>query len=340
MKNNKVDFVIIWVNDSDDKWLKEKNSHKITTESINDIDNTEVRYRDWDNLKYWFRSVDKFAPWVNKVHFVSYNQAPEWLNTNYPKLNIVNHNDFIPNEFLPTFSSNPIELNIHRIKGLSEHFVFFNDDMFLTSQTPSDLFFDKKGLPRYRASINATVPNGNHNDTMPYIYFNDISIINRHFSKNELLRKNINKWLNWRYGLSLLSRTLLNLPYSGFTGMYFDHLPAPYLKSTFNEVWEKETKTMSETSSHKFRSDRDVNQYLIRAWQICKGEFSPLRLGSRGRAYFMPDNYKQAIKAIKNKKHNMLCINDSEDIKDFYKIKSEINSAFEELLPNKSSFEL
>ena len=66
---------------------------------------------------------------------------PKWLNTNHPKLNIVKHSDYIPSQYLPTFNSHTIELNIHRIKGLSEFFVYFNDDMFLTRRAKPTEFF-------------------------------------------------------------------------------------------------------------------------------------------------------------------------------------------------------
>ena len=59
-------------------------------------DDRDIRYRDWDNLQFWFRGVEKFAPWVNKIHFVTYGHLPKWLNVNNKKLNIVNHKDFMP----------------------------------------------------------------------------------------------------------------------------------------------------------------------------------------------------------------------------------------------------
>lgn len=67
-------------------------------------------------LKYWFRGVEKYAPWVHKIYFVTCGQKPDWLNENHDKLVLVNHEDYIPHEYLPTFSSHTIELNFHRIK--------------------------------------------------------------------------------------------------------------------------------------------------------------------------------------------------------------------------------
>lgn len=78
---------------------------------------------------------------------MTWGHLPEWLDTSHPKLNIINHKDYIPEKYLPTFNSNVIELNLDRIEGLSEYFVNFNDDFFLNSMTkPDDFFID--GLPR------------------------------------------------------------------------------------------------------------------------------------------------------------------------------------------------
>jgi len=135
-------------------------------------------------------------------------------------------------------------------------------------------------------------------------------------------------------------RTLLNLPYSGFTGMYFDHLPVPCLKSTYDKLWTVEKELLNSTSYHKFRNKDDVNQYILRAWQICEGEFSPLRVGRHGKAYFLSNDCRQICHSIENQKYNMVCINDSEKIDNFDELKTSIAQSFETILPDKSSFEL
>ena len=142
MNNTPIDFVIIWVDGNDPEWQAEKAKYAPPSDSDDRIE----RYRDWGLLPYWFRGVEKFAPWVNKIHFVTWGHIPKWLNTEHPKLNIVRHQDYIPEKYLPTFSSNPIELNLHRIKGLSENFVYFNDDTFIISPVSKNVFF-KNDLP-------------------------------------------------------------------------------------------------------------------------------------------------------------------------------------------------
>lgn len=50
-----IDFVILWVDDQDPIWIEDKNKYK---GQQGNHTNNEVRYRDWQNLKYWFRAVE------------------------------------------------------------------------------------------------------------------------------------------------------------------------------------------------------------------------------------------------------------------------------------------
>ena len=143
MDGQPVDFVIAWVDGNDKEWQKQRQKYKSGFME----DNSEVRFRDWDNLQYWFRGVEEYAPWVNHIYFITWGHVPQWLNLDNPKLKIVNHKDYIPEKYLPTFNSHTIELNMHRIQGLSRQFVYFNDDMFLTAPVTKEMFF-KNDLPR------------------------------------------------------------------------------------------------------------------------------------------------------------------------------------------------
>ena len=135
MSTDPIDFVIPWVDDADKEWRKKYKKYK------HDEANDEARYRDWDILKYWFRGVEKYAPWVNKIHFITCGQKPDWLDETNPKLNLVNHVDYIPEKYLPTFSSHTIELHLSKIQGLSDKIVYFNDDMFLINEVSKNDFF-------------------------------------------------------------------------------------------------------------------------------------------------------------------------------------------------------
>ena len=327
-----IDFVIIWVDGNDPEWQEDKFKYSEDT----DGDKRNIRFRDWDNLQYWFRAVENYAPWVNKIHFVTWGHLPSWLNTNHPKLNIVKHEDYIPEEYLPTFSSHPIELNLHRIEGLAERFVYFNDDMFLTRKVEKEDFF-KNGLP---CDVPVPYPCGNTSRlSIGAIISNNMGIINTRFNKKESIKNNFLKWYNpFLYKRHFIS-VLTMAPYKHFGNFLTTHLQHSYLKSTFIEVWEEEEETLRKTSENKFRSSSDVNQWLMRYWQIASGNFSPSDIND-GKLFMLGNDNEEAFEAIRKQKYKTVCTNDKIDIDDFEKQKELLKNAFDSILPNKSKFEI
>lgn len=329
-----IDFVIAWVDGNDKEWLKEKAKYDPSIDLTQD--NLSARYRDWDNLQYWFRAVEKYAPWVHKIYFLTWGHIPSWLNTKNEKLVIVNHKDYIPEEYLPTFNSHTIELNMHRIKGLSEHFVYFNDDMFITKPVKEEDFF-KDGKPCdefildaiYFAPSSAGAYNGN-----------DLEIINKHFNKKKQFKKyKFSQYINLKYGLKNLYRTIVLMQWPWYTGFRYNHLPTSFLKSTLEKVWEEEEEVLNETCKDKFRSKRNVNQWLFKFWQLADGNFYPRRYNF-GKAFHLKKKVNnELINAIKTNKYGMVCINDTAKTENFEEHKNAVIEAFQTILPNKSSFE-
>ena len=335
MENNKIDFVITWVDGNDSNWQREK--QKYEAEAKNYCDSRNIRYRDWDNLKYWFRGIEKFTPWVNKIHFVTNGQVPKWLNVNHPKLNLVKHEDFMPKEYLPTFNSIAIENNLHRIKDLSDNFVFFNDDMFIIKNMKEKDFFNK-GLPCDIAILNSHISRreiGNHIEAA------NMDVINAHFKKEESIKNNLFKWINFKYGIDVF-RTFCLLPWNSFVGIYNQHLPNSYQKSTYEELWKLEYNVLDTACKHKFRYALDVSQWLFQDWQIASGKFYP-RKKNTGRSFDLKNeeiNNKEVYKCITNQKYKMICVNDWVNTDNFESVKKELNSAFDTILPDRSEFEL
>lgn len=332
--NEPIDFVIIWVDGNDQEWQKEKSLYKHGSPNIAmESGDAKSRYRDWDNLRYWFRAIEKFTPWVRKVHFVTWGHLPSWLNTNNPKLNIVNHKDFIPENYLPTFNSHTIELNLHRINGLSENFVYFNDDMFIIDKmSPTDFF--RNGVPCQSAILDACCVTGK--DTALAKIFN-MGPINRNFNKKEVIKSNFFKWFNFKYG-KLVIKNICLYPFKYFSGFYEQHLPNAFCKATYEDLWNKEFETLNYTCEHKFRDIDQVSQWLVEDWQLLQGNFIPRNV-SIGKAMRYKDNKKDLLSIIKNQNYKMICIHDSDDIEDFDKAKEEVINAFENILPDKGDFE-
>ena len=331
MDNKKdIDFIIIWVDNQDPKWINEKSKYNNGEEQAN----SEIRYRDWGNLKYWFRAVENYAPWVRKIHFVTCGQKPKWINENHPKLNLINHDDYIDAKYLPTFSSHVIELNLHRIPDLAEKFVYFNDDMFINDYvSPEDFFCGE--LPKDCAVLN-TIKMDRHG--IPHIIVNNLCLLSEYFDFKIQFKKNINKWINPIYGKYLL-RTMCLLPWNMFAGFYELHTPYSYLKETFKSVWEKEEDYLNHVCEHRFRDDKDVNQWLMRYWQLAEGKFVP-RSPDFGKMYILQDDIQEIIKDIDSNRHKTICINDSNKVVDFERTKTKLLCSFEKKFPHKSSYEL
>ncbi len=330
-----IDFVLTYLDPNDVEWQKEKNRY--SPNKFADVNPN--RYRDWNNLQYFFRGVEKYAPWVRKIHFVTCGHLPKWLNTDHPKLNIVKHEDYIPEKWLPTFSSRCIDMNLHRIAGLSEHFVYFNDDMFLTAPVKEEVFF-KNGLPCDSAILN---PASVTEDGQTQIFlspFIDLSLINHYFDRKSVMRSHPAKWINLKYGPELF-RTLNMLPYPRFRGFLPIHLPYSYNKNVYEKVWELEKDRLEEVSSHKFRELTDPNHWLFSYWQYASGKFTP-RNPNLGHAYQLRDEQmaRKAGAAIVKHRYKMVCLNDAiRDAEEFEKIIAIVNSSLEQILPEKSLYE-
>lgn len=328
-----IDFVVTWVDMDDPAWKEEFSKYsKNKDNEKNGV--TEARFRDYGFLKYWFRGIEKFAPWVRKIHFVTCGQHPDWLDINNPKINLVNHKDIIPGQYLPTYNSVVIERFMHLIPGLSDKFVYFNDDFYIIRPISPERFF-KNGLP---CDIAAFLYNPSWSQWYKTLN-NNIKIINRCFDKKEVMKRDHDKWFDKSYGLRARWNYFL-LPYNKFITLRTPHNAQPYLKKTFNEVWEAAGEELLKTSSNRFRSVTDLTPELFRTWQICKGNFVPYNTYSDTKMFPLLIKSKKAVKAIREQAYSLICLNDNAKIRNYDQVMEEIKEAFESILPEKSSFEL
>ena len=331
-----IDFVITWVDGSDPAWLREKAYCLNPDLPLDQIDFRDTRYRDWDNLRYWFRAVETYAPWVRKVHLVTWGHVPQWLNLEAPKLQIDCHEDFIPEQYLPTFSSHPIELNLHRIPGLAEQFVYFNDDFFLTAPVaPEDFFLD--GLPRdslEESPLLFTMPS-----IMNSVNTNDVIFANQHFRRDLCRKQNRSKWFSLKDPHAMAKNLYMLGSRSHYLfGLNIHHLPQAYRKDTFGKVWQADPELLNETCTHKFRSASDVSQCVFKFWQLMSGTFQPYDKHKAGRLYQAGRDFDNLCDSIRTRRYKYICFNDADEI-DFESHKIALNEVFEQALPRKSSFE-
>ncbi|MDR2839880.1 MAG: stealth family protein [Paludibacter sp.] len=327
-----IDFVITWVDMDDIRWKDDfaRYNGKIDN-SKNEV--SQARFRDYGFLKYWFRGVEKFAPWVRKIHFVTCGQQPDWLDANNPKLSLVNHEDYIPKQFLPCFNSCVLEIYMHKIKDLSDNFVYFNDDFFITNHLTPERFFTA-GLPNDIATFRYNSGIGLWAKTLK----NNIRIINQRFDKQEIMERDGDKWFNPVYGKKARLTRLLK-SYNKFITLRTPHNAQPYLKTTFDEVWQYAENELTEMSAHRFRTPRDLTPELFRTWQICNGNFAPYNTYCDTKMFPLLVKSRQAVDAIYNQKYKLICLNDNEHIRNYQQVMKNIENAFESILPEKSKFE-
>ena len=327
-----IDFVILWVDGNDPRWLEKKNSY-------NGRPHTDIRierYRDFGTLKYLLRSIEKFAPWADNIYLVTDDQRPDWM-VETGKLTVVDHRDFMPREVLPIFNSNSLDLNIHRIPGLSERFVYFNDDtLFLNSVVPEDFFIGDK--PVDMLALQPVVANPK-NPVMSGIFMSNSLLLCRHFDKRSLMKKYPGKFFHIGYPPMYFVYNMLEMAFPLFTGFYTIHNPSPMLKSTYEKVWELEESALYETTAARFRTGNDLSQYVMREWQKLEGNFIPRNV-QRHFGYADVSDDLSAIRKLLKKKPKTCCINDTNKaLLDYEKTKAELIDLLESYFPNKSSFE-
>jgi hypothetical protein len=144
--------VYTWVDGSDPRWLeKRRRSQPSGSEDAAAAagDQTEMRFRNRDELRFSLRSVAAFFPMVRRIYVVTDDQVPEWLDVEHPAISVVDHRTIFDDpSWLPTFNSNAIETQLANIPGIAEHWLYFNDDVMLLGPCTEQAFFLASGLGR------------------------------------------------------------------------------------------------------------------------------------------------------------------------------------------------
>lgn len=337
---SEIDFVILWVDSSDPKWREEHDKYKgIRHTNYND----DAHFRDWDILRYWFRAVETYAPWVHNIYFVTNGQKPAWLNTEHPKLKHVKHSDFIPEEYLPTFNARTINLNVHRIPGLSEHFVLFDDEMFINGPITPEYYF-KKGLPCDAPNERATfscVYSKKYQYAGDITYMRDIGLVNAYHNRRSAIKNHFWRWHGPYLGLSHMINSWLLLRNYYFSNFDEQHNERPFLKKTFESVWNAEPDLMKKSCS-RFREDSNLNIYVMRIWQLASNSFYPRKAPKRILIDIEREKLGTILKLISDESVKSLCLNDCPGItwEDYLYCKPLLVTTFEKKFPDRCSFEI
>ena len=342
----KIDFVLPWVDASDPYWVTSKKQYEDSGENQED-NHTITRFRDMNTLKYALRSIEKNCPWFHKIYLITTGHIPDWLDLSHPKIKLITHEElFIDKTALPVFNSNAIEMNLVNIRGLSEKFVYLNDDMiiwkplkidrFFTNNKPVD-FFHHAWIPR-----NKLFELLKGKDIWIDAINNNIRLINEKFI---IFKIDNNQYYHHSYKTTdkVSNFFYINLYKKVFWIKHWHH-PQPYCKKTIQEVYKTYPKEMIACSHNKFRSSSDITPYLYRYWHLIKGDFSPYDHQDGFVAKITNFSYLQKIlkKLKENEKINFVCFNDQmNDIsdKEFKQTSIILENYLKNIFPTKASFE-
>jgi hypothetical protein len=308
-----VDLVITWVDGSDPVWRRKRHAHSTgNLEGVFETGNVEGRYRDNDELRYLLRSIEKFYPFEGRIFLVTDNQRPAFL-AEHPRVEIVDHSEILDAQYLPTFSSRAIESSLHKIPGLSEHFVAFNDDVFLMRRVDFDDFFAGAGCTVYLTD-----------DEVP----DDLGVKNL-TGHNDVIMAH--RWGQAHYGVSPIDR-------------FVAHSPKGIRKSWMEELESDHPEMFHATRSEKFRGV-GVNSILANVYPVdCAGKGRAKVLLDQS-LYFYTDHVEQrdiSVEILLGMNHKLsTCINDTTDNRDdLDEMRRRLKDVYEACFPEPSSFEL
>ena len=228
-----IDLVYLWCSNSEENYRHRLNEAKRAF-LIKEEDQPDRRSTDNNELRFSLRSVEKFAPWVHHIYIVVSGQKPDWMDLNSPKITLVDDTEIVPKEYLPTFNSNVIEAFLHKIPGLSEHFLYACDDMMFGNDTAPDFFFTPDGKPIHYVAFPQKYQQN---------YFTSILFKAKRLAENET------------------HKTLPPCPMPS-------HNIDPYTKTLYAETVERFKGAYQEMMSNKFRKGNDVQRFLVSCWEI------------------------------------------------------------------------
>ena len=307
MRKNHIDYVVPFVDNSDPVWIEQYNKYSPVKKDLES--NGVQRFRaDTELFKYQFRGIEKYMPFVGVIHLLvsSKSQVPDWIDQS--KIHIVEHKDFIPEKFLPTFNSSTIEMFLHNIPGLSEKFIYGNDDFYYTYDLKSKFYFDEKNNIISRLEPHP-LSEGNNPPLWKKIFINSYNLAK--FGTTDIQNNN---------------------------NVYYvpPHIEQGMLKSKIAEIYKKFEKDIL-ASCTRFRDPKNLNQYLFTNWLILNDQY---KNGCHSYRNFNASAKKiDIINAVtnpnKDKVIRSFVLNDTGDTSNMEFLKTCLNK----LLPNKSKYE-
>ncbi|GIE99131.1 stealth family protein [Paractinoplanes rishiriensis] len=281
-----IDVVYTWVDGADPAWVARKNAALVENGwvSVNEEAANASRYVSRDELRYSLRSLHAYAPWVRRIFLVTDDQVPEWLNVDHPQVTVVSHKEIFGTEGrLPTFNSMAIETRLHHIEGLSEHFLYVNDDVFFGQALPPGFFFTASGQTRVflsRIRVDCGPPTADEPPVMSA-------------GKN--------------------NRALIEREFGRFLGFKIKHTPHAARRSVLAEIVERYPEQIAATAAHQFRHPEDISltSSLQQHWSYLTGRAVLGDVQYMYRDLADPLTPQRLATTLRRRHHQLFCLNDT-----------------------------
>ena len=324
--NDCVDLVYLWC-DAADPILRKKRESFLPEEKRMAVKNEEVgdcRYQSHDELRYSLRSVAKFLPWINTIHIVvdDDQSLPNWLNVDNRNIKIHRHSEIIPAKYLPTFNSRVIEFWLSNIPGLSERFIYANDDMMVYRSLKSAFFFNADGYPYGR-------------------FLPDREVLE--------YREGQSSYLTAIRNSILFAKEKFGYDFVAHNGGFPHHNMDAYLKSECAAFNLEYARIVDENSCYRFRSDKQIQRIIYSLWSLSRNKMAlkPVEkshnydfiFGGADSCYKSIKGYSQAKLRFILRLINpgLFCLNDTSSSTEYGFI--EAKKALNAMYPEKSAFE-
>lgn len=307
-------MVYLWVDGNDPQWQAKRNAAVGNAETTSQV-NCKGRYADNDELKYSLRSLELYAPWIRRIFIVTDNQIPSWLNTDEPKVRIVDHTEILPPQSLPCFNTSVIEYFIDRIPELSEHFIYGNDDCFFNRPVTPLSFFGADGLPIVRMKLKF-----------------------RPFRKFVLMfrEKVLKKTMSAHNSMIHRAASLVEQKYGIYYGCKKHHNIDSYLKSSYRHTGEVFKAEIEASLTNHIRSANDVDN-TVYSYAMLAEKQAHLRYVTGRTSFHLEIDKPYLYDKLDRYNPLLFCLNDSEHAQD--DDRRRVKEYLEKRFPNKSRFE-
>jgi hypothetical protein len=280
-----IDAVFTWVDGSDPEWLQRKMAALAPSEARHAVAANSSRFHNRDELRYAMRSVHSFAPWIRRIFLVTDGQLPSWLDPAHPMVTVVTHAELCADlGARSSFNSHAIEARLHRIPGLAEHFLYFNDDVFLGRPLLPTHFFHANGIAKFFLS--------------PAQF--GLGEATGRDAPVKAAGKNNRRHIQRQFGVTITQK--------------MKHTPFALRRSIMYQIEQVLQSDVTETASHPFRHYRDLSipSSLYQYWAYLTAQAVPGDIEYEYADLGHPSTPARLAELLARRHRDVFCLNDTD----------------------------